>query len=134
MSTTETTKEPATAGPNKPVVVPARSRIALLIDRLDAKGISTTNLVVEWAKCHSAAKGQWFIKSLEEAIEILDRGEKLPVDPFNEPRRDLIAMLTDQLRKYWSFSQSQQHTHSWHDREDFITKRLPELLAVKDQL
>ena len=111
-----------------------RSRIALLIERLDKIGVETTNLVVEWAKCHSAAKGQWFISSLEEAVEIINRGEKLPVDPFNEPRRDLAAMLTGQLRKYWSFNNRKEHTHSWHDREDFIDKLLPKLLEVNDRI
>lgn len=33
-----------------------------------------------------------------------------------------------ELRKWWSFDDGQMHTHSWHDRENFI-KRLPELIA-----
>lgn len=34
-----------------------------------------------------------------------------------------------ELRKWWSFDDSQQHTHSWHSREDFIKDKLPTLLA-----
>lgn len=33
-----------------------------------------------------------------------------------------------ELRKWWSFDDRQMHTHSWHSREDFIAKKLPELL------
>lgn len=33
-----------------------------------------------------------------------------------------------ELRKWWSFDDGQMHTHSWHDRENFI-KRLPELIV-----
>lgn len=32
------------------------------------------------------------------------------------------------LRTYWSFDERQQHTNSWHSREDFIEKVLPDLL------
>lgn len=38
--------------------------------------------------------------------------------------------FADELRKWWSFDDGQMHTHSWHSREDFIAKRLPELLAA----
>lgn len=38
--------------------------------------------------------------------------------------------FANELRKWWSFDDRQHHTHSWHDREDFIEKRLPELLAT----
>lgn len=30
----------------------------------------------------------------------------------------------DLIRKYWRFDDNQHHTHSWHDREDFIDKVL----------
>lgn len=33
-----------------------------------------------------------------------------------------------ELRKWWSFNERQVHTHSWHDREDFIERILPHLL------
>jgi hypothetical protein len=36
--------------------------------------------------------------------------------------------FAEELRKWWSFSDSQVHTHSWHSREDFIEKKLPSLL------
>lgn len=35
-----------------------------------------------------------------------------------------------ELRKWWSFDDRQQHTHSWHSREDFIERRLPEILSI----
>lgn len=37
--------------------------------------------------------------------------------------------FAEELRKWWSFGDMQQHTHSWHSREDFIEKKLPELLS-----
>ena len=39
------------------------------------------------------------------------------------------AEFASELRKWWSFDDHERHTHSWHDREDFIEKRLPALLA-----
>lgn len=35
----------------------------------------------------------------------------------------------EKLRRWWSFSDNQNHTHSWHTREDFIEKELPMLIA-----
>jgi hypothetical protein len=51
----------------------------------------------------------------------------------NDLRRDNRRTMTDtefieELRKWWSFDDRQQHTHSWHSREDFIEKKLPKLL------
>lgn len=37
--------------------------------------------------------------------------------------------FADELRKWWSFDDGQMHTHSWHDRENFIERKLPSLLA-----
>lgn len=34
-----------------------------------------------------------------------------------------------ELRRWWRFDNYQIHTHSWHDRENFIERRLPELLS-----
>lgn len=49
-----------------------------------------------------------------------------PVKPEDrDPRVDAFA---SELRKWWSFDGGQMHTHSWHSREDFIEKKLPELL------
>jgi hypothetical protein len=42
----------------------------------------------------------------------------------NTPPTDM-AKLADELRKYWSFDNDQMHTHSWHDRENFIERVLP---------
>lgn len=42
-----------------------------------------------------------------------------------------LREATDLLRQHWSFSGSQQHTHSYHDREDFIERELPKLLGVQ---
>jgi hypothetical protein len=39
-----------------------------------------------------------------------------------------VRDFADELRKWWSFDAGQRHTHSWHGREDFIAKKLPELL------
>lgn len=38
------------------------------------------------------------------------------------------------LREWWSFDDRQQHTHSWHSREDFISDELPKLLAPQAQV
>jgi uncharacterized coiled-coil protein SlyX len=32
----------------------------------------------------------------------------------------VVEKLPVEIRKRWSFNDSQQHTHTWHDREDFI--------------
>lgn len=39
-----------------------------------------------------------------------------------------VKRFAEELRKWWSFDDDQQHTHSWHTREDFIKDKLPELL------
>lgn len=39
-----------------------------------------------------------------------------------------VRAFAEELRKWWSFDDRQHHTHSWHTREDFIEKKLPELL------
>ena len=39
--------------------------------------------------------------------------------------------FADELRKWWSFDDGQQHTHSWHTREDFIEKKLADLLDAE---
>lgn len=36
--------------------------------------------------------------------------------------------FAEELRKWWSFDDRQQYTHSWHSREDFIEHRLPKML------
>lgn len=41
-----------------------------------------------------------------------------------------VHIVAAELRCWWSFDERQQHTHSWHTREDFIERRLPELLAA----
>lgn len=41
-----------------------------------------------------------------------------------------IQEFADELRKWWTFDDRQVHTHSWHAREDFIERRLPELLSA----
>jgi hypothetical protein len=40
-----------------------------------------------------------------------------------------VRLFAEELRKWWRFDDRQQHTHSWHDREDFIERKLPELIA-----
>lgn len=42
---------------------------------------------------------------------------------------DEVQEFANELRKWWSFDDHQQHTHSWHSREDFIERVLPKLLA-----
>lgn len=39
--------------------------------------------------------------------------------------------LVAECRKYWKFTEDQQHAHNYHDREDFITKVL---MPVEDEL
>ena len=36
--------------------------------------------------------------------------------------------FVETLRRYWSFDDRQQHNHTWHSREDFITDILPGML------
>ncbi len=44
-----------------------------------------------------------------------------------------VKAFAEELRKWWSFDERQQHTHSWHSREDFIALELPKLLAAQKQ-
>lgn len=40
--------------------------------------------------------------------------------PTPKDERKGLDWLIDTIRKYWSFDEHQQHTHSWHSREDCI--------------
>ncbi len=44
------------------------------------------------------------------------------------------AEFAKELRKWWSFDGDQQHTHSWHNREDFIDTVLPKLLGSNPEI
>ena len=48
----------------------------------------------------------------------------------NESDAKRLKEAAESIRKHWSFDEQQQHTHSWHDREDFIEKVLPGLLGA----
>lgn len=37
-------------------------------------------------------------------------------------RREAATEILAELRGAWSFTDGQRHTHSWHDREDFIER------------
>lgn len=41
---------------------------------------------------------------------------------------DDVRSFYEELCKWWRFDEGQQHTHSWHDREDFARDALPGLL------
>jgi len=47
--------------------------------------------------------------------------------------RTMVDGLPNELRKYWSFNNGQQHTHSWHTHEDFIELWNKQLEAAKAQ-
>ena len=38
------------------------------------------------------------------------------------------------IRNYWRFDHGQHHTHTWHDREDFIRHHLVPLAARIEEL
>src|SRR5690606_11098639 len=59
--------------------------------------------------------------------ELRTRRSSEPLTGSDEERARAFAT---ELRKWWSFDDRQCHTHSWHSREDFIEKKLPELLAA----
>lgn len=40
-----------------------------------------------------------------------------------------VDTFANELRKWWSFDDGQMHIHSWHDRENFIKRKLPEMLS-----
>ena len=42
--------------------------------------------------------------------------------------------IVDICRNYWRFDHSQQHTHSWHDREDFLRDHLVPFLRQHEKL
>lgn len=43
--------------------------------------------------------------------------------------KDRVRSFADELRNWWRFSEGQQPNSGYHDREDFIDKKLPELLS-----
>jgi hypothetical protein len=45
----------------------------------------------------------------------------------------IVGKLPELLRKWWSFGSKQQHTHSWHTREDFLAE-LEKAVAGKPSL
>lgn len=48
--------------------------------------------------------------------------------PANQAPSAVAKPIADALRLHWSFDRNQLHSHSWHDREDFIEKTLPGLI------
>jgi len=41
------------------------------------------------------------------------------------------ASFAEELRKWWSFNSMQVHTHTWHDRENFIEEKMRELIDAE---
>jgi hypothetical protein len=35
---------------------------------------------------------------------------------------DSVMELLTELDQWWSFDNAQQHTHSWHDKQDFLER------------
>lgn len=52
----------------------------------------------------------------------------METDPGDQ-QAGAVKLFATELRKWWSFDNAQQHTHSWHTREDFIANQLPALVA-----
>lgn len=78
----------------------------------DAEIKRLTGVCNRWGENYQS----WVDASKEKDAEIERlRGER-------ERYRVMVQMLPDQLREWWSFDQYQIHTHSWHDREDFLKK------------
>lgn len=59
-------------------------------------------------------------------ISFRDDDKKAALQKASRVAADQFAEV---LREWWAFDDHQQHTHSWHTREDFIEDKLPELLA-----
>lgn len=53
---------------------------------------------------------------------------EIQMQDAREKHAQRVRDFATELRKWWSFDDRQQHTHSWHSREDFIEKKLPGLL------
>jgi hypothetical protein len=74
---------------------------------------------------HCEARGPWGV-TRDAAIAAWNR--RAPALPaLARDEQGEMARFVARLRSYWSFDEAQQHTHSWHDRENFI-ERLPEML------
>lgn len=50
----------------------------------------------------------------------------------NAKLRGLLGVLPTELRYYWSFDNGQRHTHTWHDREDYIDNLVRRTAALKE--
>lgn len=57
----------------------------------------------------------------------MEVAEMLQAERRRELSEHLASKLSAALREWWSFNEQQQHTHSWHTREDFIEK-LPAII------
>lgn len=66
-----------------------------------------------------AERWDWEVNPGDEAVEdfreVLRRVEQAAA---LRAREEILA----DLDKYWSFTEEQQHTHSWHDKQDFLKK------------
>lgn len=47
-----------------------------------------------------------------------------------EQSRNRLSKLVIDLDEYWSFDNAQQHTHSWHDKQDFMERLRAELNRI----
>ena len=50
-----------------------------------------------------------------------------------ETRKAAIVGLLTELRQWWSFDDNQRHTHSWHDRENFIEMLMQRAAAAEKE-
>ena len=66
----------------------------------------------------------------DDVLDTDDLGDdQMSIDQDAQGAMDAKSFAAE-LRKWWSFDDRQMHTHSWHSREDFIERKLPELLAM----
>ncbi|MEM6503919.1 MAG: hypothetical protein AAF711_00480 [Planctomycetota bacterium] len=60
-------------------------------------------------------------------------GEWITIKAERDRLQAIVGTLSTWLRDWWRFDERQQHTHTWHDREDFI-EELEKLLNGRPSL
>ncbi len=113
---------------NQRITIPDDQRKALIEEYLWGLSIRATNALVTFGAASREDVlllanagylsrirnvGKKTRREIEERL-----GEKLS----KTPTRPTPEAILEDLKDAWSFNKHQQHTHSWHDKQDFIEK------------
>lgn len=55
-------------------------------------------------------------------VKLTNKSKKALAQAIESHHKKLVIELLDKIDKCWSFDNAQQHTHSWHTKQDLLTK------------